>query len=252
MKTEQGLEANRNTYESLYQQQQAFLRYPADWLIRFYSIYLKKNRPKGRVLDYACGSGNNSAFFIEQGYETWGLEVAPSALPLVRANFESRHFDPALVERFSIVQPGVARLPFDDSFFDVIFCNEAIHLNPSAEVIRGVCREFTRCLRPGGVVAISMMGPACVYISRYGRPTGEPNVYQVQVSDPEHKLQGIRELLDPLLFYIVPNEEELRRLFDMFECLSVGHVDQGLFDLRSTFHWLFFGRKPLPRGVASQ
>ena len=80
------LELNKEGYQIRYSKKQAFLQYPADWVIRFHNMYLKQYIPNGRILDYGCGSGNNSIFFIDQGYETYGIEVADSALNLIKAN----------------------------------------------------------------------------------------------------------------------------------------------------------------------
>ena len=105
MQKDQYLEINRQAYENLYSKQQAFLRYPANWVIQFHDIYLRPNIPSGRVLDYGCGAGNNSYFFIEQGYDVYGVDVAEAALPLIKRNLESRHLDASWNDRFSIVPP---------------------------------------------------------------------------------------------------------------------------------------------------
>ena len=39
------------------------------------------------------------------------------------------------------------------------------------------------------------------------------------------------------------DEEELKDLFSEFECLSTGYFDQSMFDMTSTFHWIFVGKK---------
>src|SRR5207249_2521076 len=82
------LAENQTNYEHLYARQEAFLRYPADWLIRFHNMFLKSRLPNGGLaLDYGCGSGNNSVFLIQKGFETFGVDVAPSFKALVASNF---------------------------------------------------------------------------------------------------------------------------------------------------------------------
>ena len=51
----QMLEENKTNYQNLYSKQEAFLRYPADWIIRFHNRYLGRVIPTGRVLDYGMG-----------------------------------------------------------------------------------------------------------------------------------------------------------------------------------------------------
>lgn len=181
MKNSQILDANKENYQVRYSNQQSFLRYPADWIIRFHNMYLKRHIPSGCVLDHGCGSGNNSIFFIEQGYETYGTEVADAALPLIRANLESRNLDTSLAERFSIISPSSTSLPFEDEFFDVIVSNQVLYYLPSEEHIRRVCEEFSRCLRSNGVVFFTMMGPRNYYITHYSEQIHAGQIYEVSI-----------------------------------------------------------------------
>ena len=77
------------TFKNLYTKRLAFLEYSADWIIRFYNQYLKNVLPKGRILDYGCGSGNNSVFFITKGYEVYGIEITEAVTPLIAALLKS-------------------------------------------------------------------------------------------------------------------------------------------------------------------
>ena len=36
-------DTNLGNYEDLYSKDEAFLRFPADWVIRFHNMYMKKN-----------------------------------------------------------------------------------------------------------------------------------------------------------------------------------------------------------------
>lgn len=194
-------------------------------------------RAKGRVLDYGCGSGNNSIFFIEQGYETYGVEVVDSALPLIKRNLERKHLDSNLAEKFRIISSDSTALPFEDCFFDVIVSNNLLHFLPSEEHIKRVCKEFSRCLRLGGVVFFTMMGPQNYYITHHAKQIHAGRIYEVKV-EGEHRLSGVQHY-----YYLVRDEDELKRLFSEFECLSVGYFDQKMFDLLSNFHWIFIGKK---------
>ena len=65
-----------------------------------------------------------------------------------------------------------------------------------------------------------MMGPRNVYIATYGKPIGE-NLYEVRVPDVNGTLYGVRQYNEPLRIYVIPDERELRQIFDMFEPLTV-------------------------------
>jgi len=235
---------NAAIWEELFSQSQAVYQYPADWLVRLWAVYLRRHLPTGRVLDYACGAGSNTVFLAEKGYDLYGADVAPSAVRLASAAFVERKLVEKPEERFVVVKPaGTAALPYANEFFDLILCSEALHYQDTKEAVRRVCSEFRRCLRPGGLVIVTMMGPRNVYIATYGKVIGE-NLYEVKVPDANRSLYGVRQYnTEPLRIYVIPDERELWQIFDMFEPLTVGHYDQAMFDLRSTFHWIFAGRK---------
>ena len=238
MKTPQMLEVNRDTYQGLYAKEDVFLRYPADWIIRFHNMYLKKHLPTGRVLDYGCGSGNNSVFFIQQGYDVYGVDVAPTAMDHVKENLKSRGLDQKHAEQFQVVPVDAAPLRFPDGFFDLIVSNQVLYYLASEQQIRKVCRELHRCLRPGGTVFFTVLGPKNYYITYHTKQIHDRRVYEVVIDEPGHRLFGLRELI-----YLVRDEADLKNLFSDFECVTSGYYDQRMFDMTSNFHWLFVGKK---------
>jgi SAM-dependent methyltransferase len=231
------LDLNQKNYDDLYKQNSAFLRYPADWVIRFHNMYMKANIPSGRVLDYGCGSANNSVFFMKNGYDTYGVDVSESALGLVQQNLKANGLPETLVDHFSVVPTYPPQLPFEDNFFDFILSNQVLYYLPTAEHIHQVCQELSRCLRPGGVVFFTMMGPKNYYIQEHTKAIHEGKVHEIRVETPGHRLEGVKELI-----YLVNDEAELKALFPQFQPLSVGYFDQSMFDLTSNFHWIFIGQ----------
>ncbi|MFC1521685.1 class I SAM-dependent methyltransferase [Elusimicrobiota bacterium] len=233
------LSSNKKVYNDLYTEKKGFLRYPADWIARFHNMYLKENLPTGKVLDYGCGSGNNSMFFIDKGYDVYGVDVAESATALIKENLLARHYDPGLVDRFSIMTPDSTSLPYKDSFFDLIISNQVLYYLPTQAHINAVCKELSRCLRPGGIVFFTMMGPKNYYITRWTKKVHDNRVHEVIIDDPKHRLNGVKELV-----YLIKDEEDLRSTFSEFKALDIGYFDQKMFDLTSNFHWIFIGQKP--------
>lgn len=239
MEAQQILESNKGNYQWLYEKREAFLRYPADWIIRFHNMYLKQHLPTGRVLDYGCGSGNNGIFLIEKGYEVYGVDVAPAATHLVELNLQSRGLDLKYAEKFQIIPVDLKRLPFEDNFFDFVLSNQVLYYLPSEQRIREVCREMARVLRPGGLVFFTMLGPRNYYIQYHTKRIHDGKIYEIVIDDPAHRLSGLKELI-----YLVRDERELKDLFSDFECVTTGYFDQSMFDMSSNFHWIFVGRKP--------
>src|SRR3989344_4369465 len=152
------LEQNKRYYKKLYAKGASFLQYPADWIIRFHNLYLKKHLPKGKVLDYGCGTANNSIFFIDKGYDVWGTEVSENSLPLIAKNLERNNLDIGKwMPRFSIIPTDATRLPFKNGLFDLVVSNQVLYYLSSEKQIRKVCKELYRVLKPGGLVFFTMM-----------------------------------------------------------------------------------------------
>ena len=231
------LAENKKHYGKLYDKKESFLRYPADWIVRFHNMYLKKNLPTGRVLDYGCGTGNNSVFFLENGYDVYGTEVPENALELIKKNLEFRHLNPKLIQNFSIIPPDNIKLPFKDNFFDFVLCNQVFCYLSSEEQIKKVCKELSRVLRPGGIVFFTIYGLENYYFKYYAREIYPGGVYKIVIDNPKHRLYGLEERV-----YVVRDEKHLKDLFSEFEWVSTGHFSEGMLDMPSNFHWIFIGK----------
>src|SRR6476661_6821141 len=71
---------------------------------------------RGRsVLAVGCGAGVGLARFARGGAEVTGVDLAPSAIALARANFDQQ----GLHGRFEVADGE--RLPFPDNVFDLVF-----------------------------------------------------------------------------------------------------------------------------------
>jgi ubiquinone/menaquinone biosynthesis C-methylase UbiE len=225
------IQHNTDKYADIYGNQKTVLRYPADWIIRFHNMYMRKNIPTGRVLDYGCGSGNNSKFFMEQGYEVLATEIVPEALPLVKENAGSS-------DHVTLIKPDTETLPFPNNHFDFIFSNQVLYYLASGDKIRAVSNEMRRCLKPGGVVFHTMIGPRNHSIPDYASPLGN-NVHELKITGA-HRLAGYH-----MVMYVAPDEDDLCGLFPGFDKLTVGYFDQSMFEMRSNFHWIYVGKKPV-------
>ena len=235
----EALERNRDNYEELYQKEEAFLRYPADWIIRFHNMYLKENlRSDSLILDYVCGSGNNSIFFMQKGYSVFGVDVAPDFKRLLGKNLELLHIDKSALDGYSVIDADSIELNYPDNHFDFIFSNQVLYYLPSEEHIKKVSSQFKRFLRPRGPVFFSMIGFRNYYFTHYLKQVHDNRVYEIEINDPKHRLNSIHEYLLP-----IRDENDLRTMFDMFEPLTIGYFDQKLFDVHSNFHYIFAGKK---------
>lgn len=235
----QVLENNKNNYENLYAKEEAFLRYPADWIIRFYNMYLKTHMPAGaKVLDYGCGSGNNAVFFAQKNFDVYGVDVAPSFKSLVKKNYQSHNLAETLVDNFTLISPESVQLDYPDEHFDFIFSNQVLYYLPNVDHLHKVCLELKRVLKPGGTVFFTMMGPKNYYITKHLKSVYNHQVFQIKIDEESHRLFGVEENI-----LLVRDEEHLESMFNMFDKVSIGYFDQSMFDMKSNFHYIFVGKK---------
>jgi SAM-dependent methyltransferase len=97
---------------------------------------------RGRmVLDVGCGAGVDLARFARGGAIVTGVDLAPSAIQLARANFEQQ----GLAGRLEVAD-GEA-LPFADNTFDMVFAHGVVQYTADPRRLVDECR---RVLKPGG------------------------------------------------------------------------------------------------------
>jgi SAM-dependent methyltransferase len=103
----------------------------------------------GRVLDFGCGWGRMLPVFwhLTDPQLCAGLDTSPDALALCR----SRN----LPGDFALCRPGEASLPPDWRRFDLILAYSVFTHTPP-EIARRALAALRRCIRPNGVLALSL------------------------------------------------------------------------------------------------
>jgi len=92
-----------------------------------------------RVLNIGVGNGWVEAQAKKAGYEVWALDPSEVAIQRLRE------------QGISARVGSIAAIPYEDNFFEVVFCSEVLeHL--SADDLRAGVREIGRVLKPGGVL----------------------------------------------------------------------------------------------------
>lgn len=97
---------------------------------------------RGRaVLDVGCGAGVDLARFARGGAVVTGVDIAPSAIELARANFAQQG-----LEGWLEVADG-EHLPFADNSFDLVYAHGVVQYTADPQRLVDECR---RVLKPGG------------------------------------------------------------------------------------------------------
>jgi SAM-dependent methyltransferase len=97
---------------------------------------------RGRsVLEVGCGAGVDLARFAKGGADVTGVDLAPSAIELARANFSQQ----SLPGRFEVADGE--RLPFPDNTFDLVYAHGVVQYTANPRQLVDECR---RVVKPAG------------------------------------------------------------------------------------------------------
>lgn len=107
-------------------------------------------KPGMKVLDVACGTGNQSIPAAHTGADVTGLDIATNLL----AQAEDRAASEKLMIRF--LEGDAEQLPFDNESFDVVYSMFGAMFAPQPE---RVAAELKRVCKPGGKVAMANWTP---------------------------------------------------------------------------------------------
>lgn len=108
-------------------------------------IYLFDQLLKGtydnckKVLDAGCGGGRNLVYFLNNGYDVYGVDPNPNAVAALR-QLGKGNFSVASAEDMS----------FDDNYFDLVISSAVLHFAAGPEQFDNMLRSMWRVLKPGG------------------------------------------------------------------------------------------------------
>lgn len=117
-------------------------------------IYLLDQILKGRftkemkILDAGCGEGRNAVYFINQGYQVFGIDPNETAIQYCRYLSKSLRSD-FDAHRFQV--GSLEEIPFHREAFDVVICSAVLHFAESVDNFEKMLIEIHRVLKNGGI-----------------------------------------------------------------------------------------------------
>ncbi|MBN3581610.1 class I SAM-dependent methyltransferase [Algoriphagus aestuarii] len=116
-------------------------------------VYLLDQILKGRfnkdmkILDAGCGEGRNAVYFINSGYQVFGIDQNETAVQYCR--YLSKSLDPTYdAHRFQV--GGLEDIPFHKGAFDSVICSAVLHFASAEAKFWQMIQELIRVLKPGG------------------------------------------------------------------------------------------------------
>jgi SAM-dependent methyltransferase len=116
-------------------------------------LFSKYINEKDKVLDLGCGNGRLLDLFKKKNIIYTGVDNSEKLIEIAKKINPGANFFVA----------DSLNLPFQDNYFDKIFCIAVLHHIPSVNLRRQFIKEAKRVLRPGGIFIITVwnLWPKC-------------------------------------------------------------------------------------------
>ena len=114
--------------------------------------------PGMRVLDAGCGTGRNLVYFLQKGYEVFGVDQSAEAISQMRRlaatlapHLPTENFRVEPVEKMSWESAPADQASHDEQGFDVVISSALLHFARNEEHWQAMVNEMWRVLKTGGV-----------------------------------------------------------------------------------------------------
>ena len=109
-----------------------------------------KNRfsQKMNILDAGCGEGRNTVYFLNSGFQIFGIDQEELAIQYLQ--YVAKSLKPDYdVHRFQVGR--MEDIPFHAQAFDAVICSAVLHFAESEDHFWKMFYELDRVLKPGGI-----------------------------------------------------------------------------------------------------
>jgi ubiquinone/menaquinone biosynthesis C-methylase UbiE len=122
-----------------------------DMLAFVEAVLQKEGRsPAGRLLELGCGDGCLTLPLARMGFETYGIDIAPTAIAWGREKAQAQGLSP------DFRLGNVLDLPYPDNFFDLVVDGHCLHCIIGDDRSRCLSQAL-RVTRPGGLFLVMTM-----------------------------------------------------------------------------------------------
>lgn len=118
--------------------------------IYLFDQLLKENiNPEHKILDAGCGGGRNLIYFLQKGYDIYGIDSNPVAV--ASAKHMASQLAPSL-NPHNFVEAKLENIPFEEFYFDWIICNAVLHFANDHKHFEEMLMGMWKHLKTGGVL----------------------------------------------------------------------------------------------------
>jgi SAM-dependent methyltransferase len=122
-------------------------------------IYLLDQILKGRfdkemkILDAGCGEGRNCVYFLNGGYQIFGVDHNPIAIQMARIYAQTIQKD---YDFYRFQTSMVENIPFHQGAFDVVISSAVLHFAKDENQFLKMVDDMMRVLKLGGIFFLRM------------------------------------------------------------------------------------------------
>ncbi len=120
-------------------------------LILIDQILKNRFQRQTRILDAGCGEGRNMTYFINNGFNLYGIDINSDAVKMARMYCKSlnKNYEAEQIQKFSIENN-----PFPDNFFDSIICINVLHSANNRNEFFLWLKQLSRMMNFGGFLLL--------------------------------------------------------------------------------------------------
>jgi 2-polyprenyl-3-methyl-5-hydroxy-6-metoxy-1,4-benzoquinol methylase len=152
-----------------------------------------KNRfhSHNRILDAGCGEGRNMPFFINNGFNIYGIDINSDAIDMARLYCKSlnKKYEVEQIQKFAI-----EKNPFPEKFFDAIICINVLHSAKNRNDFFIWFEQLFRLLNYGGFLLFGMQSQ--IGTSKYHHQCDQKELVDLE---NENKYLLTQDVVDEIL-----------------------------------------------------
>jgi len=116
-------------------------------------VLKNKFNPEMKVLDAGCGEGRNVIYFLNSGYNVYGMDIDSAAINTLQFIAGSLRQD---LDQDHFQQGDIENLPYADHTFDLIIASAVLHFASNERHFLKMFGELIRCIKIGAMLFVRM------------------------------------------------------------------------------------------------